>query len=130
MNTNQGKWSIAVAVVVFLLFYSVAGAEQASRLDLNHATLSQLDGLPGIGPVIAERIIQFREDNGPFKWIEDLMNVRGIGEKTFLKLAERITVEEPESEFRRQGTGWGENCGLGWHDLAACCRGARPVCPY
>ena len=73
-----------------------AGAEQASRLDLNHATLSQLDGLPGIGPVIAGRMIQFREDNGPFKRIEDLMNVRGIGEKTFLKLAERITVEEPE----------------------------------
>ena len=96
MNTNQGKWSIAVAVVVCLLFYSVAGAEQASRLDLNHPTLSQLDGLPGIGPVIAEGIIQFREDNGPFKRIEDLMNVRGIGEKTFLKLAERITVEEPE----------------------------------
>ena len=96
MNTKQGIGSIAMAVVVGLLFYSVVGAEQASRLDLNDATLSQLDGLPGIGPVIAKRIIQFREDNGPFKRIEDLMNVRGIGEKTFLKLAERITVEEPE----------------------------------
>jgi competence protein ComEA len=96
MNTNQGKWSIAVAVVVCLLFFSVAGAEQVSRLDLNHATLPQLDGSPGIGPVIAERIIQFREDNGPFKRIEDLMNVRGIGEKTFLKLRDQIMVEEQE----------------------------------
>ncbi len=96
MNTNQGKWSIAVAVVVCLLFFSVAGAEQVSRLDLNHATLPQLDGLPGIGPVIAERIIQFREDNGPFKRTEDLMNVRGIGEKTFLKLRDQIMVEEQE----------------------------------
>jgi competence protein ComEA len=43
--------------------------------------------------VIAERIIQFREDNGPFKRIEDLMNVPGIGEKTFLKLEDKITVD-------------------------------------
>lgn len=95
MKTNQGKGSIAVAVVLCLLSYSVAGAEQPSKVNLNHATLSQLDDLPGIGPVIAERIIQFREDNGPFKRIEDLMNVPGIGEKTFLKLEERISVKGP-----------------------------------
>ncbi len=93
MKTKAGKWSIAAAVVVCLLCHSVAGAEQAAKVDLNHATLSQLDELPGIGPVIAERIIQFREDNGPFKRREDLMNVPGIGEKTFLKLEERITVK-------------------------------------
>ncbi len=109
MNTKQGIGSIAMAVVVGLLFYSVVGAEQASRLDLNDATLSQLDGLPGIGPVIAKRIIQFREDNGPFKRIEDLMNVRGIGEKTFLKLRDQIMVEEPEldSGARSQEPGGG-----------------------
>ncbi|MEE8350012.1 MAG: helix-hairpin-helix domain-containing protein [Acidobacteriota bacterium] len=87
------KQKIAAVFMVCLLFHSVAGAEQAAKVDLNHATLAQLDELPGIGPVIAERIIQFREDNGPFKRKEDLMNVPGIGEKTFLKLEERIAVK-------------------------------------
>jgi competence protein ComEA len=93
MKRNQGKGSIAVWVVVFLLFFSVAAAGQISRVNLNHATLSPLDSLPGIGPVIAERIIQFWEDNGPYKRIEDLMNVPEIGEKTFLKLEDKITVD-------------------------------------
>ena len=96
MRTNLRKWSIAVAVVICLVFHSVAAAEQITKVNLNHATLSQLDGLPGIGPVIAERIIQFREDNGPFKRIEDLMNVAGIGEKTFLKLEDQIVVDREE----------------------------------
>ncbi len=93
MNLNQ---RFAVAIVVCLLFPSVSVAEQASKVNLNHATLSELDSFPGIGPVIAERIIQFREDNGPFKRIEDLMNVPGIGEKTFLKLEEKIRVKGRE----------------------------------
>jgi competence protein ComEA len=66
------------------------------RIDLNKATLSQLDSLPGIGPVIAERILELREKSGPYKRIEDLMNIRGIGEKKFLKLKDLITVKPPK----------------------------------
>ena len=51
--------------------------------------------LPRVGPRTAERIIAYREANGPFQRPEDLMNVKGIGEKTFLRLQPYITVEGP-----------------------------------
>lgn len=65
---------------------------QTDKVDLNSASQRQLEELPGIGPRTAERIIQFREENGPFRRIEDLMNVRGIGEKKFERLKELIRV--------------------------------------
>jgi competence protein ComEA len=61
-------------------------------VNLNTATAEQLDTLPGIGAKVAARIIEYRQKNGPFKKIEDLMNVRGIGEKNFLKIRNRLTV--------------------------------------
>ncbi|MCH7804607.1 MAG: helix-hairpin-helix domain-containing protein [Acidobacteria bacterium] len=72
--------------------------EESPKINLNTATLSQLNGLPGIGPVIAERILELREKSGPYKRIEDLMNIRGIGEKKFLKLKDLITVKTPRQE--------------------------------
>ena len=48
--------------------------------------------LPGIGPKTAELVVQYRVKNGPFKKIEEIMNVRGIGEKSFLKIKDRLTV--------------------------------------
>ena len=74
----------------------------ADKLDLNQATVDELDALPGVGPAIARRIVAFREKNGAFKRIEDLMNVRGIGEKTFLRLRDRITVQSPSSAPKEQ----------------------------
>ncbi len=64
----------------------------ATLVNLNTATVQQLDTLPGIGAKVAARIIEYRQKNGPFKKIEDLMNVRGIGEKNFLKIKDRLTV--------------------------------------
>ena len=61
-------------------------------LNLNSATTTELQKLPGIGPAVAARIIEYRQKIGGFKKIEDLMNVRGIGEKTFLRLKPLITV--------------------------------------
>ena len=56
------------------------------------ADRDELMTLPGIGEVIAERIIVYREENGPFEKIEDIVNVSGIGDATFLKLRDYITV--------------------------------------
>ena len=69
-----------------------AGDERAPRVNLNTASVDDLTGLPGIGPSYAKRIVEYREKNGPFKRVEDLLNVQGIGEKTLEKLRDRITV--------------------------------------
>jgi competence protein ComEA len=61
-------------------------------VNLNSATVPQLEALPGIGRATAERIVEYREKNGGFKKIEELMNVRGVGEKSFLTLKPLITV--------------------------------------
>ena len=69
-----------------------AKASAAAPVNLNTATVAQLETLPGIGKSTAERILEYREKSGGFKKIEDLMNVRGIGEKSFLKLKPLVTV--------------------------------------
>ena len=61
-------------------------------LNLNTATADQLEALPGVGPAMATRILEYREKNGPFKKVEDLMNIKGIGEKAFLKLKPLVSV--------------------------------------
>jgi competence protein ComEA len=70
------------------------GLEQpASNLvDINLATLEQLDTLPEIGPITAQNIIDYRKANGPFGRIEDILDVPGIGPKTFDQLKNLITV--------------------------------------
>ncbi|GAB4118825.1 MAG: hypothetical protein Kow001_18500 [Acidobacteriota bacterium] len=67
-------------------------AQGGGKVDLNTATEQQLESLPGIGPAMAKRILEYRTTNGNFRKIEELMNVRGIGEKKFLKLKDLITV--------------------------------------
>ena len=61
-------------------------------INLNTATLTELMQLPRVGPRTAERILAFRQEHGPFQRVEDLMQVRGIGEKTFLRLRPYLSV--------------------------------------
>ena len=63
-------------------------------VNLNSATAAQIASLPGIGLKTAELVVQYRTKNGPFKKIEEVMNVRGIGEKSFLKIKDRLTVAQ------------------------------------
>lgn len=64
----------------------------AERIDINLASEEQLMQLPGIGPTRAREIIQYRQENGPFDKIEDILNVPGIGQVTFENLKDRIKV--------------------------------------
>jgi competence protein ComEA len=82
---------------------SATTATAAAPVNLNTATQAQLESLPGIGPGAAQRILEYRQKNGSFKKIEDLMNVKGIGEKSFLKLKPLITVA-PDKGERTGGT--------------------------
>ena len=67
-------------------------ATTGNPVNLNTASAAQLQTLPGVGASAAQRILDYRQKNGSFKKIEELMNVKGIGEKSFLKLKPLITV--------------------------------------
>ena len=71
---------------------SAAKTAVAAPININTAAPADLEKLPGIGLKTAERIVEYRQKNGPFKKIEELMNVRGVGEKNFLKLKDQISV--------------------------------------
>ncbi|WP_185150136.1 helix-hairpin-helix domain-containing protein [Fundicoccus ignavus] len=68
-------------------------SQQAQLVNINKANASELETLPGIGPKKASAILQFRQENGSFKGIEGLLEVSGIGQKTFDQLAPFITVD-------------------------------------
>ena len=69
-----------------------AGAAHSGPLDLNTASASDLDSLPGIGQSFADRIIEYRTTNGPFTSVEDLQKVKGIGAALFAKIAPLVSV--------------------------------------
>jgi competence protein ComEA len=89
---------------------AAVGAQEAGRapantqaaapaaVNLNTASAAQLETIPGVGKAIAERIIEYREKNGGFKKVEDLMNIRGIGETSFLKMKPLVTVTTAKTD--------------------------------
>jgi len=95
--TPQFRWA-----GVFLALLMLAGAalpppaaapqSPGEKVNINTAAVDDLVTLPGIGKSYAQRIVEHRDKNGPFKKVEDLLNVRGIGEKTFERIRDRITV--------------------------------------
>ncbi len=71
---------------------SSATEEQSGRININTAGVSELDSLPGIGPSKAQAIIDYRNQNGPFRSVDDLVNVPGIGAKILETIRDLITV--------------------------------------
>ena len=64
----------------------------AEKININTANLEELEQITGVGPVIAQRIIDYRNENGPFQQIEEIKNVKGIGDVTFEKMKDEITI--------------------------------------
>jgi competence protein ComEA len=77
-------------------------AKPAAIVNINTATAAEFEQLPGIGAKTAARIVDYRQKKGPFKKIEELMNVQGIGEKSFLKLRPQLTVGGTKPEAASQ----------------------------
>lgn len=82
----------ALALLGFLLTALPTLAAEARRVNINSADASQLALLPRVGPSVAQKIIAFRKENGPFKSAEDLMLVQGIGEKTFQLIKPHVAI--------------------------------------
>jgi competence protein ComEA len=71
----------------------IANTTSANAIDINTATVTELENLPHVGPKTAAAIVQFRNDNGPFRRTEYLMRIRGISEKHFAELRPFIKAE-------------------------------------
>lgn len=107
METRRMRTILVVATALFLAAFTAPSFAQTSAptqatkpakaaptqpVNINTATATELEALPGVGLATAARIIEYRQKVGGFKKIEDLMNVRGIGEKMFLNLKPLIVV--------------------------------------
>ena len=71
---------------------SSSSSKITGKININTATAAQLDSLPGIGPVYAQRIVDYRVANGPFTSPEQIQNIKGIGPKTYEKFKDMITI--------------------------------------
>jgi competence protein ComEA len=93
---------LTALALVLMLGAGSAAAQESKRtapaaapttvVNINTASASMLEGLPGIGKATADRIVEYRQKSGGFKKVEELMNIRGIGEKSFLKLKPLVTI--------------------------------------
>lgn len=95
---NLRRFVALAAALLFLSLGSVAGAQKkeppAKPVDLNTATIEQLEQLPGIGPTTAQAIVRFREKSGPFRRVEDLLAIRRISKARLEKLRPYVIVEK------------------------------------
>ena len=102
------RFVAAVLAAVFALGISAGVASAAAarkaptgKVNINTATASQLSELPGVGEKLAARIVEFRQKQGPFKSTQELMNVKGIGEKNLQKLQQYLTVSDARGAASR-----------------------------
>jgi len=90
---NKIKGLVIVVLVIAFAFAGIVQAADSKKVDLNKATIEELVQLKVIGKKYAERIIEYREQNGKFTKTEDIMNVKGIGQKKFEAIKEYIFVK-------------------------------------
>ena len=95
MAFRKKTFIVSLAIVIFMAgsVVTVICAEEAKKININTATVEELVQLKWIGPKYAQRIIDYREKNGPFEKPEDIMLVSGIGSRAWEANKDRITVE-------------------------------------
>ena len=88
---------LALAMAAFMLSGTALAASKpapAGKVNINTASVEQLTTLPGVGPKLAARIVEYRQKSGTFRSPQELLNVKGIGEKNFGKIQSWLTVGE------------------------------------
>ena len=87
--------ALAVAFALTLatgMAVAAAKPAPAGKVNINTASAEQLTTLPGIGPKLAARIVEYRQKSGAFKSVQELMNVRGVGEKNLKKIEQYLSA--------------------------------------
>ena len=84
---------LAMVIALITSIVPVALAEEITKLNINKATVEELSQLQKVGTIYAQRIIDYREKNGPFSQPEDIMKVKGIGAKIFELNKGKITID-------------------------------------
>ena len=97
-NTGLKSGVLVVLFVLSLLAVPPISQTAQDKININTASVVELQKLPRVGAKIAQRIIDFRKENGKFRRIEDIMNIKGIGEKTFLRMKDMITVGDVSTQ--------------------------------
>ena len=98
MHANRLTVGTLISGLALLVLCAAANAQKhppAKPIDLNVANVKELQELPGVGPVTAQRIIEMREKSGRFRRVEDLLAVRGISQKKLSALKPYLTVSPP-----------------------------------
>ncbi len=96
--TNITKHAVAFGIILafvavtFLQAAALAPSTSQAKININTASISELQQLPRVGSKVAQRIVDYREKHGKFQRIEEIMKVQGIGEKTFEGMKDQITV--------------------------------------
>ena len=91
MRKTMTVASVVVAVVLVLTAFS--WAEEMTKININTATVEELTQLKGVGEKLAAKIVDYRTQNEPFKMVEDIMKVPGIGQKVLDNNIDRMSVE-------------------------------------
>ena len=93
MKRWKSFFGLAIFITMIMALVPVVLAQDVVKININKASVEELKQLEKVGQKYAERIVEHRTNNGPFKKPEDIMEVKGIGPKTFELNKDRITVE-------------------------------------
>ena len=89
---------VIVSAFLFSLSWAMSAGAVEGKVDLNTASVKELQSLKGIGKILAERIVEYREKNGPFTSIDELKRTKGLGKTTFENIKGDITVGTDKQE--------------------------------